>query len=126
MLNRFFAILLILITLYTLSVFLTPTLADRYGFPAYNQKIRVLKWSLERDPGNSGSLYENIRSTTKTYVDESKSTLDQIQKTVTAKSKDVQDAALSVQEVYHAVEKAKDDFGKLTTFSTGSTGTGSP
>ena len=65
-----------------------------------------------------------MKNTTKTYVDESKSTLDQIQKTVKKKSQEVKDTVGSVQDAYTAFAKAKDDLGKLTNFSTGLTNTG--
>lgn len=65
-----------------------------------------------------------MKNTAKTYVDESKSTVDQIQKTVKKKSQEVKDTVGSLQDAYTAFDKAKGDLEKLTVFSTGSTNTG--
>ncbi len=120
MLTRLVALIIIFVFIYLLGVFLLPTLADKYGNASYNKKIREFKKEMEKDPGSSESIYENIRNTTKTYVDESKSTADQIQKTVRQKTQEIKNTVTSVQDAYTAMEKAKNDLQKLTIFSTGS------
>lgn len=125
MFARLFAFIILIVTLYFVGVFLFPSLADQYGNPAWNTKIRQMKSGLESYTGSSTSLFENARNTAQGYIDESKQTVNQIQTTVTEKTEQVKKATDSVQNAYTAVEKAKTDIQKLGNFSGSITSSGS-
>lgn len=120
MLSRLLSLFLIISVFYTLSVFLMPESADRYGNIILNEKIRSFKSGIDTNTGSPASLYDQFKTTTTSYVDETRSTANQIQSTVEIKSQELQNTARSVQDAYTALEKAKTDIQKLGTFGSGS------
>ncbi len=123
MITRLLSIILLIAVVYILAIFVIPNIADQYGNQSWNEKIRTLKRTLESETG-SASLYEKFKSTTDTYVSESKSTVEHIQNTVTNKTAEIKNAAESVQNAYNAIEEAKNNLGKLGSFSSGNSVSG--
>lgn len=97
-----------------------PHIADQYGNKQWNDTIRALKSQSESYSGGTMSLYENLTWLLK----ESKNTLDNAQKAIETKTIQVKETAESVQKALDAVEKAKTDLEKLSTFGSGKTDTG--
>jgi hypothetical protein len=123
MLSRIFAIVLILSILYIGSVFLLPDIADTYGHKSWNDSLRSLKSRIDTDNADFSSgwaIIDRVTDIAKPYIDESKAVTKQIQETVTTKTEQVKQAADSVEKAYKAVEWAKTDMQKLTTFGSGS------
>ena len=121
MIARFFAFLILIWVLYLLSVFLLPDISDRIFGSGLGDKIRTFKSSLESYSGSSESLYERLKKSTSDFVTETKDTTEHIQKTLETKIDQTEQAVESAKDAYTAVEKAKNDFQNLTTFSSGST-----
>ena len=124
MFSRLFSFIILIVTLYLAGVFIVPGLADQYGNPTWNAKIREFKSGLESYTGSSSSLFGTLTqksseftSGAQQFIDDSKRTANQIQTTITEKSEQVKSAADSVQKAYTAVEKAKTDIQKLGNFS---------
>ena len=124
MFARIFALLLVIVVIYIVAIFVTPNLADQYGNQAWNERVRSIKRALESETGTL-SIYEKLKTTTDSYVSESKSTIEYIHNTVMTKTEEMKNATESVQNAYTAVEKAKGDLQKLGAFSTGTIGSGS-
>jgi methyl-accepting chemotaxis protein len=120
MFSRLIGFILLLIGVYILMIFIKPDIADQYGDKEINAKIRALKdsslklgsWAML-----SGSLFENVTSTSKNIIEEWTRTVKQIQTTVEQKTQEVKDTANSVQEAVDAVNAAKSKVENLTNFS---------
>lgn len=123
MLTRLFAFLLLVGILYILGVFFIPNFADTYGNREFNTKIRSLKWEFENFSSGgieAKSLIQSAQDIAKPYIDETKNRANQIKTTLDTKTTEVKQAAESVQGAYKAVEWAKNDIQKLSTFGSGS------
>lgn len=120
--SKLFASVLILLTTYVASVFVFPDLADRYGDIEINTQIRSLKSKLDTFGSwglQSTSLIENAQNIAKPYIDETKNTAAQIQKTLLEKTEQAQKAANSIEKAYTAVESAKNDVKTIINANSG-------
>lgn len=63
---------------------------------------------------------QSAQDIAKPYIDETKNRANQIKTTLDTKTTEVKQAAESVQGAYKAVEWAKNDIQKLSTFGSGS------
>ncbi len=123
MLFRFFAFLILLVTTYSVGVFVAPETMDKYGSKPLNEFLQKLKnqslqlssWSVSPD-----SLFSEISKSTKTLFDETKNTFETVKQTTTEKVEQVKKTTESVQSAYDAVQNAKKDIENLT-WLTGST-----
>ncbi len=120
MFSRLIGFLLLIGWLYTIAVFLVPDIADKYGNPEINAKVRSFKDnSLLMASGSSSatSIVDKLTTETQKTIQEGTRTIKQIQTTVEQKTKQVQDTADSVKTAIDAVEKAKDNINTLTNLS---------
>lgn len=127
MFSRLLAFIVLVISGYVLLVFFLPEIADRYGNKEFNSKIRTIKeqsltiWSWNETPDSLwkdfSSKAEEIRDSGQQFIDDSRKTATQIQSTIEEKSTQAQQAAESVEKAYDAVNTAKTDIERLTTFS---------
>ncbi len=102
---------------YILCVFAIPSIADQYGDPIINAKIRNIKnLSLQFASGwdSAGSLIDKIKNTATPYIDDTKKAVEDINSTVNNKVNQVGEAANAVQSAYSGVIDAKNKIEKLT------------
>lgn len=127
MFSRLLAFIILVISGYVLLVFFLPEIADHYGNKEFNSKIRTIKeqsltiWSWNETPDSLwkdfSSKAEGIRDSGQQFIDDSRKTATQIQSTIEEKNTQAQQAAESVEKAYDAVNTAKTDIERLTTFS---------
>lgn len=127
MFSRLFAFIILIVSGYILLVFLFPEIADQYGNKELNVKIRNIKeqslmiWSWNETPDslwkNFSNKAEELGASSQKIIDDSKQTAAQIQTTIEEKTIQVQQAANSVEKAYNAVNAAKTDIERLTSFS---------
>ncbi len=110
MFSRLFGSILIAGILYGMLVFVAPDLADQYGNRDINAKIREYKdKSLHFASGSSasGTLFDNIKWTATSYLDETKKNIEWFQITVNTKVSQVQEVWLAIESAYSGVMDAK-------------------
>lgn len=105
------------------SVFLFPDFTDSIGNASWNTKLRNIKNSLESASGvliTDKPLIKSVTDIAKPYIDETRTTTEKMQTTIETKTQEIQQAADSVKKAYDALEWAKNDVKKITTFGSGS------
>jgi hypothetical protein len=121
MIAKLFAFLLLIAVIYVWLIFLAPELADQYGNPEWNSRIRLIKNISEIDSSSGAtSLYEKATDIAKPYIDETRATATQIKTTVDVKTEQAKQVIEAAEKVYDATQEAKSKINTLTNFWTGS------
>lgn len=145
MFSKIFAIIILIVIVYWVSIFVFPELSDTYWHKNLNTKIRDIKnkslqfasgsdsaWSLmdkvidlslwaTSDLGGIiaswSQMKDTLIDTSKQFVEEWKQTIENTEQVITEKTEQAKKAAESAKKAYEAVDQAKKDFQNFTNFS---------
>lgn len=117
MFAKIIAFLILIAVVYVGSIFIIPDLADTYGNPSLNAQIRTLKGKLntfaEKD-ASTKSLIDSAKGIASPYIQETRDTAANIQKTIEQKTEQVKETKASIDNAYQAVDTAKTNIQNLT------------
>ena len=117
MFSRLFGSLIIAWVLYIMLVFVAPNITDQYWNKDINTKIREYKdKSLQFASGSDSpeSLFDKIKETTTSYIEETKKNIQNLETSVDAKVIQVHEASIAVENAYTGVIDATHKIQNLT------------
>ncbi len=117
MLTRIIGFIIIITTVFVLLIFITPDFTDQIWNKEFNANIRNIKnKSLQFTSGSdsASSLFDKIKNSSKSYFDNTKKSIQEMQNTVDTKVTQVNEAATAVEKAYTWVLDAADKIQKLT------------